>query len=76
MSAYCPRFIFPILQVFSRGLPRKNFLTSAMGNTHSKIPSDSPLESLLHNLTKLGLKGDLNQKTSSIFLWKFGRSAD
>jgi hypothetical protein len=32
-----------------------------MGNTHSKIPSDSPLGCLLHNLTKLGLKGDLKQ---------------
>jgi hypothetical protein len=30
-----------------------------MGNTHSKISSDSSPGHLLHNLTKLGLKDDL-----------------
>jgi hypothetical protein len=43
ISIYYPRFIFPVLQVFSWGSPRKNFLTPALGNHHSKIPSDSPL---------------------------------
>jgi hypothetical protein len=33
-----------------------------MRNPHSKIPSNSPLGCLLHNLTKLGLKGNLKPK--------------
>jgi hypothetical protein len=61
-SASLLRYFPLVLQVFSRGCPRENFLTLAMGSTHSKIPSDSPLGCLLHNLIKLDLKGDLKPK--------------
>jgi hypothetical protein len=43
MSVYSPRFIFPVLYAFSGRRPRENFLYLALGNTHSKIPSNSPL---------------------------------
>jgi hypothetical protein len=42
ISTYCPRFVFLVLQVFSRRYSRKNFLTLAMGNTQSKIPLTHP----------------------------------
>jgi hypothetical protein len=42
-SVHSPRFIFPVLYVFSGRLHRENFLTMAMGPIQSKIPSDSPL---------------------------------
>jgi hypothetical protein len=63
------RDIYLLLQVhlvFSLGDALENFL-NYLGNTHSNIPSDSPLGCLLYNLTKLGLKGDLKPKTSSVF---------
>jgi hypothetical protein len=41
-STYVPRFIFLVLQVFSGGCARENFLTLAMGNIYSKISLTHP----------------------------------
>jgi hypothetical protein len=69
-STYCSKFIFLVLQVFSWRHSRENFLTQATDNTHSKIPSASPLGCLLHNLTELSLKGDLKPKNLISFSMK------